>query len=171
MGDIETAKKLAKTFRYQDDCVAINDHGAFRNHYLRIYPCEMILKGTNISKATCTFLDLKISIFRGKFRHKSYDKRNDFNFEIANYPHLGGNVPYSASYGVYISQLVRLCDINLEASSFAADVKEMTAKFANQGFDKYTLKSTYFKFRERYLFKWSKFGNDMSDIAKSKFTS
>ena len=171
MGDIETAKKLAKTFRYQDDCVAINDDGVFRNHYLRIYPCEMLLKGTNISKATCTFLDLKISIFRGKFRHKSYDKRKEFNFEIANYPHLGGNIPYSASYGVYVSQLVRLCDINLEASSFTADVKEMTTKFAKQGFDKYTLKSTFFKFRDRYLFKWSKFGIDMSDIAKSIFTS
>ena len=62
-GDIETAKKLAQIFRYQDDCAAINDGGVFKNHYLHIYLREMILKGTNLTKATCTFLDLHISNF------------------------------------------------------------------------------------------------------------
>ena len=127
----------------------------------------MVLKGTNLSKATCTFLDLHISIFRGKFRYYSYDKRNDFNFDIVNYPHLVGNIPCSASYGVYVSQLVRFCDINLEDNSFAADVKEMTAKFMKQGFDKDMLKSTFIKFKDKYLFKWSKFGIDISDISRS----
>ena len=38
---------------------------------------------------------------------KTYDKRDDFNFEIVNSPFLDGNVPGSPSYGVYISQLIR----------------------------------------------------------------
>ena len=32
-GKIEEAKLLAQTFRFQDDCIALNDNGTFRNHY------------------------------------------------------------------------------------------------------------------------------------------
>ena len=34
---------------------------------------------------------------------KIYDKRDDFDFEIVNFPFLDGDVPRSTSYGVYIS--------------------------------------------------------------------
>ena len=30
-GDIETSKNIAKTFRYQDDCIALNDYGVLPN--------------------------------------------------------------------------------------------------------------------------------------------
>ena len=43
---------------------------------------------------------------------KIYDKRDDFNFEIINFPFLDGDVPRSTFYGVYISPLVyfaRVC--------------------------------------------------------------
>ena len=36
-----------------------------------------------------------------------YDKRDDFDFDIVNFPFLDGDV-LSTSYGVYISQLIRL---------------------------------------------------------------
>ena len=43
-----------------------------------------------------------------KYQDKSWnlvesDKRDDFNFEIVNFPFLDGDVPRSPSYGVYIS--------------------------------------------------------------------
>ena len=38
---------------------------------------------------------------------KIYDKRDDFNFDIVNFPFLDGDVPQRPSYGVYISQLIR----------------------------------------------------------------
>ena len=170
-GDIETAKNLSRTFRYQDDCVSINDNDIFKNHYSNIYPPEMVLKCTNVSKATCTFLDTRISIFRGKFKYKSYDKRNDFDFGIVNYPHLDGNVPISTSYGVYMSQLVRLCDINLSIGSFLSDVKGLTAKFVMQGFNSEMLKSTYMKFRDKYMCKWSTYGVDVDNYTDCVFTS
>ena len=34
------------------------------------------------------FLDLTISIYRGKFNVKLYDKRNDYTFDVINYPYL-----------------------------------------------------------------------------------
>ena len=37
---------------------------------------------------------------------KIYDKRDDFDFDIVHFAFLDGDVPRSASYGVYISQLI-----------------------------------------------------------------
>ena len=36
-----------------------------------------------------------------------YDKRDDFNFKIINFPNMCSNIPASPAYGVYISQLIR----------------------------------------------------------------
>ena len=43
----------------------------------------------------------------GQVSSKIYDKRDEFNFEIVNFPFLDGDVPSSPSYAVYISQLIR----------------------------------------------------------------
>ena len=53
-----------------------------------------------------------LSIAAGIVSSKIYDKRDDFNFEIVNFPFLDGDAPRSPSYGVYISQLIlfaRMC--------------------------------------------------------------
>ena len=47
-----------------------------------------------------------------------YDKRDDFGFEIVNFPFLDGDVLRSTFYGVYISQLIHFA----RASSHVADV-------------------------------------------------
>ena len=39
------------------------------------------------------------------------DKRDDFNFEIVNYPFLDGDVLHSTSYGVYILQLIHFARV------------------------------------------------------------
>ena len=45
------------------------------------------------------------SVANGFVSSKTYDKRDDFDFDIVNFPFLDGDVPRRASYGVYISQL------------------------------------------------------------------
>ena len=163
-GEIVTAKKLANTFRYQDDCIALDDDGEFGKHFSKIYPSEMVLESTNITKCVVTFLDLRISIFRGRYLYRSYDKRDNFQFTICNYPHLTGNVPLSSSYGVYLSQLVRLCDINQQWKFFVSDVRKMTRKFIKQGFVLKHLRRQFIKFYEKYINKWAKYGVDISRL-------
>lgn len=162
-GEKETARELSNTFRYQDDCIALNDNGTFGKHYSKIYPPDMILNTTNISRDKCTFLDLKISIYRGKFIYSSYDKRDDFDFHIVNFPNLTGNIPSTSSYGVYISQLVRVCDINLTLKGFFKDVTKMTNRLIQQGFKKNLLRKKYLKFCDDYIYKWSKYNFDISN--------
>ena len=37
-----------------------------------------------------------------------YDKRDDFNFLITNFPFLGRNIPFSPAYKVFISQIIHI---------------------------------------------------------------
>jgi len=46
------------------------------------------------------------SIKKNNHRY-SYDKRDDFNFPIVNFPFMCSNIPAAPAYGVYISELIR----------------------------------------------------------------
>ena len=163
---LNVACKLQNLFRYQDDCLTLNDSGQFLKHYIQIYPPELKLKCTNISTAKCTILDLTISVFRGRFLYKSYDKRNDFQFEVVKYPHLHGKIPRQPSYGVFMSQLLRFCEVNGTIKNFCNDVQKMVEIFVKQGFDNLKLLGHYNLFCQRYLYKWSKFGTDIVGLVK-----
>ena len=76
----------------------------------QIYPSELQLNKTNTSDTEAAFLDLHLSISNDIVSTKIYDKRDDFDFEIVNFPFLDGDVPGSTSYGVYISQLILLLE-------------------------------------------------------------
>ena len=88
---------------------------------------------------------------------KIYDKRDDFDFEIVNFPFLDGDVPRSTSYGVYISQLILFA----RASSYVADFntrnKLLTQKLLKQGYRYHKLRKTFSKFYRRYYDLISKF--------------
>ena len=67
----------------------------------RIYPPELQLNKANTSDAEAPFLDLHLSISNGFVSSKIYNKRDVFDFDIANFP-----FSRSTSYGIYISQLI-----------------------------------------------------------------
>ena len=56
----------------------------------RIYPSEFQLNKANVSdtEASFLFLDLHLSISDGFVKTKIYDKRDDFDFSIVNFPYL-----------------------------------------------------------------------------------
>ena len=60
---------------------------------LEIYPHTLILNSTHHSLSQTSFLDFEIRVEDGEFDTKTYDKRDDFNFEIVNFPDLSGNIP------------------------------------------------------------------------------
>ena len=103
------------------------------------------------------FLDLHLSISNDIVSTKIYDKRDDFDFEIVNFPFLDGDVSRSTSYGVYISQLIRFA----RASSYVADFntrnKLLTQKLLKQGYRYHKLRKTFSKFYRRYYDLISKF--------------
>ena len=62
-----------------------------------------------ISDTQASFLDLHF-FFYEIVSTKIYDKHDDFDFEIVNFPLLDGDVPRSTSNGVYISKLILLLE-------------------------------------------------------------
>ena len=158
----EKLAKLENIFRYQDDLLVLNDDGLFEEIISEIYPPEMVVSKTNISARKTNFLDLTISIYRGKFYVMLYDKRNDYSFEVINYPFLDGNIPKNQSYGVFISQLVRFARINSNFSKFISDCKNLVSKLIRQSFDPAALRRKFQIFVDKYFDIWGKFGQYLS---------
>ena len=73
----------------------------------QVYPPELQLNKAYTTDTEAPFLDLHHSIANGFVSFKIYDKRNDFNFDMVIFSFLDGDVPHRASYGVFISQLIR----------------------------------------------------------------
>ena len=105
------------TSRYLDDLLNI-DNPYFELMVGQIFPTELQLNEVNSSDTEAPFLDLNLSITNDIVSSKTYDKRDDFNFEIVNFPFLDGDVPRSPSYGVYISQLIRFARVYYNVDGF-----------------------------------------------------
>ena len=58
-----------------------------------------------------SYLDTLISICGNRYVTEVYDKRDNFSFEIINFRFMSSNIPANPTYGVYISQLVRISRI------------------------------------------------------------
>ena len=63
-----------------------------------------------------------------------YDKRDDFDFDIVNFPFLDGDIPRSTSYDVYMFQLIRFARVSSHVADFNIRYKVLTAKLLRQGY-------------------------------------
>ena len=88
--------------------------------------------------------------YDGKLTTQLYDKRDDFNFSIVNFPYLCSNIPLSPAYGVYVSQLIRYARACSAYEQFANRGRLLTSKLMLQGFEMSSLKAAFRKFFGRY---------------------
>ena len=110
----------------------------------QIYPSELHFNKAYTSDTEAPFLDLHLSISNGFFSYKIYDKRDDFDFDIVNFPFLDGDVPRRPSYGVYISQLIRFARECSHVDDFNTRNKCLTAKLLKQGYLYHRLRNVFF---------------------------
>ena len=120
----EIIEAFNSTSRYLDDLLNI-DNPYFEGMVNRIYPPKLQLNKANTSDTEAPFFDLHLSVSDGFASSKIYDKRNDFDFDIVNFPFFDGHVPRSTSYGVYISQLIWFARVSSHVADFN---KSLTAK-------------------------------------------
>ena len=85
------------TSRYFDDILNTNNV-YYDNMVSQIYPSELQRNKTYTSDTEAAFLDLHLSVSNDIISTKIYDKRDDFGFEIFNFPFLDGDVPRSTLY-------------------------------------------------------------------------
>ena len=78
-----------------------------------------------------------------------YDKRDNFNFHITNFPFLGSNNPSSPVYDVLISQLKRYARDCPLYDCFILRAKRLSSKLLKQGYLMERFKSAFKKFYGR----------------------
>ena len=116
-----------------------------------IYPAKLQLNKANGSDIEAAFLDFNLSIHNDIASPKIYDKRDDFNFDIVNFPFLDGDVPKRPSYGVYISQLIRFARASSHITDFNNRNKFLTAKLLKQGYRYHKLRKAFVNFLRRHF--------------------
>ena len=139
-------KKLASqfnfTYRYIDDVLSINNPD-FDNYLGQMYPAELEIKDTTESNTSASYLDLLLSIESdGQLRTSLYDKRDDFNFNITNFPFLSSDIPSSPAYGVFISQFMRYTRACSSNECFILRAARLSSKLLGQGYVMERLKSS-----------------------------
>ena len=81
-------RSLNFTFPYIDDVLSLNN-STFGDFVVRIYPIELEIKDTTDTDRSASYLDLHLEIDNeGRLRMKLYDKRDDINLPIVNFPFI-----------------------------------------------------------------------------------
>jgi len=142
-------RSFGLTFRYIDDLLSVNNK-YFKDYVSSIYPDDLELKETTESSASCSFLDLLLFSDDEELKSRVYDKRDDFNFDIVNYPYMNSNIPISPAYGVYVSRLIAFARICTDFRDFSQRHKLLVCKLLKQGFTKIKLKKVLLKFQHKY---------------------
>ena len=96
-------RKLARSFslryRYTDDWLVFNNK-KFMDYVKDIYPSELNVDKANRLDDQANHLDLTFMIGNNRRLYRElYDKRDDFNFHIVNFPFLSSNISSGPSYG------------------------------------------------------------------------
>ena len=94
-------------------------------------------------------MDLNLCISNGTVSTKIYDKRDDFDFDIVNFPFLDGDVPRRTQYGVYILYLLDSPEL-LQILMTNYRNKAVTAKLLRQGYRYLKLRKVFSKFYRRH---------------------
>ena len=69
------------------------------------------------------------------FHYKLFDKRDQFKFDIVNYPDLGGNISKACAYGVVKSELKRYALLSSKNFDFRVKKDKLFNKLAEKGYD------------------------------------
>ena len=75
---------------------------------------------------------------------KVYDKRDDFDCEVVNFPFLESDIARSTPYGVYISQFIQFARSSSHIADSNTRNKFVTQKLLKQGY-------RYRKFQEHFF--------------------
>ena len=123
---VDIIEALNSLSRSLDDLLNIGNP-YFEGMITQIYTTALQLNKANSTDTEAVFLDLHLIISSSFVSSKIYDKHDDFNFDIVNFPFLDDDVPRAPSYGVYISHRTRFARVSRHLADFSARNKSLTA--------------------------------------------
>ena len=147
-------RRLVRSFnlryRYIDDLIVFNNK-KFLDYLKEIYPSQLTVQKANKSDHLANYLDLTFIIDNGgKLSTRLYDKCDDFDFHIVNFPSLSSNITSGPSYGVYISQLMTYARCCSHYDNFGYRHKCLVDPLLPQGYIALMLEKSFKKFYGKY---------------------
>ena len=136
-----------------------------------IFPREIEIKETTETAVSSSYLDCYLYTDNGKLTTRLYDKRDNFNFPIVNFPFLSSNIPSAPAYGVYVSQLIRYARACSNYQDFNERGKVLTTKLLSQEYQKTKLAATFKKFYDRHHDLVNPYNMTVSRIASDVFAN
>ena len=166
-------RRLARSFnlcyRYIDDLIVFNNK-KFLDYLKEIYPSQLTVEKANKSDHLADYLDLTFIIDSGgKLSTRLYDKRDDFDFHIVNFPFVSSNIPSGPSYGVYISQLIRYARCCSHYDDFRYRHKCLVDRLLSQGYKALRLEKSFKKFYGRYQDLIEKYRRSVNAMVSDSF--
>ena len=107
----------------------------------------------------------------GEISTKIYDKRDDFNFKVINFPNVCSNVPASPVYGVCISRLIRCPGAGGDCSDFLRCLLRLRSGLLDQGYRGIRLIRSLKKFIFRYQYLVEIYSVSAEKIISDAFSS
>ena len=166
-------RRLARSFnlcyRYTDDLIVFYNK-KFLDHFKEMYPSQLTVENANKSDHLADYLDLAFIIdSRGKLSTRLYDKCDDFDFHIANFPFLSSNMPSDPSYGVYVSQLIRYARCCSHYDDFRYRHKCLVDRLLSQGYIALRFEKSCKKFYSRYQDLIEKYQRSVKEMVNDSF--
>ena len=97
-GHTRLARSFNLCYRYIDDLIVFNNK-KFLDYLKQIYPSQLTVEKANKSDHLADYLDLTfIMDSGGNLSTRLYDKCDDFDFHIVNFPFLSSNIPSGPFY-------------------------------------------------------------------------
>ena len=146
-------RRLARSFnlcyRYTDNLIVLKKK--FLDYLKEIYSSKLTVEKANKSDHLADYVDLTFIINSGgKLSTRLYDKRDDFDFQIVNFPLLSNNLPSGPSYGVYISKLIRYARCCSHYDDFRYRHKCLVDRLLSHGYITLRLEKSFKKVYGRY---------------------
>ena len=138
------------TFRYIDDVLSLNNP-KLGDYIDVIYPQELQIQDTTDAGNWANYLDLRLEFYtNGGLTTQLYDKRDDFNFSIVNFPFIDSNY---------------ICEYN----DFLYRGSILTSKLLKQGYSVEKLKTAFRKFYGRHSDLVGKYNISVSHMLQGLF--
>ena len=96
-GKNHLAQQFNFTYRYIDDVLSMKNT-KFAEYLEIIYSRDFEIKETTETAASFSYLDCYLYINSRKLTTRLYDKRDDFNFPIVNFPFLSSKISSAPAY-------------------------------------------------------------------------
>ena len=161
--NLTLARKFSLCSRYIDD-LFVGNFPEFREHIYKIYPRELEIKPESNNPLKVAFLDLDLVCNNSQVSFSIYDKRDDFNFNIVNFPFMDSCIPKKSALGVFFSQLIRYARLNTSFQGFRDRTRHLKEKLLRQGYLDKDLRKIALRFFRDYHEILSKFNISNSDL-------